>query len=232
VNRFRTLTSIVLLAGTTAGLLLFLLQHFTVFPLIQKAEVYESAAEHSMAEMHPSGAQREEAEWSPADGIERTLFTVLTTVLTAIGFAALLFGIAALQPASLDWRKGSLWGLAAFACIDVAPALGLPPQPPGVASADLYARQIWWVGTAISTAIGLCLLLGRKKSWQVRAAGLFALVLPHVLGAPASSGESSVPAQLIHSFALASILTTGMFWIVLGSIGGLLYRRSGYADML
>jgi cobalt transporter subunit CbtA len=229
VNRFRKLTSIILVAGTAAGLLLFLMQHFTIFPLIQRAEVYESTEERSMAEMHHSAVPVDH-EWSPADGIERTLFTVLATVLTAIGFAALLFGVAALQPASLDWRKGALWGLAAFACVDLAPALGLPPQPPGVPSADLYARQIWWVGTAIATAIGIWLLLDRKKSWPVRAAGLFALVLPHIVGAPVSSGESSVPAQLIHRFALTSILTTGMFWIVLGSLGGLLYKRSGYAD--
>ena len=229
MNRFRTLASIILLAGTASGLFLFLVQHFTIFPLIQSAEVYESAEERSMAEMNHSAMPVDE-EWSPADGIERTSFTVLATVLTAIGFAALLFGVAALQPASLDWRKGALWGLAAFACVDLAPALGLPPQPPGVPSADLYARQIWWVGTAIATAIGIWLVLDRKKSWPVRAAGLFALALPHVVGAPVAGGESSVPVQLIHRFALTSILTTGVFWIVLGSLGGLLYKRSGYAD--
>jgi cobalt transporter subunit CbtA len=227
VNRFRALISVILISGTTAGLLLFGVHHFTVFLLIEKAEIYESAAERSISEAPHSGA-----EWSPADGIERTLFTLLTTVLTAIGFAALLFGTAALRPASLDWRKGALWGLAAYACIDLAPALALPPQPPGVAAADLYARQLWWVGTAVSTALGAGLLLERKRSWPVRVTGLFALVLPHAVGAPASTGTSSVPPELIHRFALVSIPTTGLFWLALGSIGCLLYRRSGYADAL
>ena len=214
----------VLGAGIVAGLLLFVLQHFTIVPLIEKAEVYESAAQR-MPGMH-----HEDEGWQPAAGAERTLFTALSTVLTAIGFAALLFGIVALKPISVDWRKGALLGLAAFVCVDLAPALGLPPQPPGVAVADLFARQFWWAATVIYTAIGLWLLLDRRKPWSLRLIGLVGLILPHVIGAPVATGETSVPASLIHQFALVSILTTGMFWIALGSIGGLLYRRCGYAD--
>jgi len=53
-------------------------------------------------------------------------------------------------------------------------------------------------------------------------------VVPHAIGAPVAVGESSVPPELIHRFAVWSILTTGVFWIALGSIGGLFYRR--YAE--
>jgi cobalt transporter subunit CbtA len=151
-------------------------------------------------------------------------------VLSAIGFAALLFGTLALKPVCLTWRKGALWGLAAFTCIDFAPALGLPPQPPGVAVADLYARQLWWVATVAATAIGFWLLFDNGKPWRIRLIGLAGLILPHAVGAPVATGETPVPAQLVHQFASISILTTGMFWIALGSIGGFLYRRSGYAD--
>ncbi len=224
MNRFRKLISVALISGTLAGLFLFAVQHFTVFPLIEKAEVYESAAERNMPGMH------EDEGWRPSNGVERMLFTALTTVLGAIGFAALLFGTVALDPVSLTWRKGALWGLAAFVCIDLAPALGLPPQPPGVAVADISARQLWWVATVASTAIGLWFILSSKRPWLIRLIGLPALILPHMIGAPVATGESSVPQQLVHQFALASILTTGMFWLVLGSIGGLIYRRFGYAD--
>ena len=44
--RFRKLMLVILLAGTAAGLLLFIVQRFTTFPLIEKAEVYESAADN------------------------------------------------------------------------------------------------------------------------------------------------------------------------------------------
>jgi cobalt transporter subunit CbtA len=225
VDRFRGLIYLALISGTVAGLLLFAVQHFTIFPLIQKAETYESAARHSMP-----GMEHEDEGWQPADGLERTFFTVLTTVLIAIGYAAVLFSVISLKPISVDWRRGALWGLAAYVCIDLAPALGLPPQPPGVAVADIYARQLWWLATVVLTAAGLWLLLDSRKAWSLRFIGLGGLVLPHVIGAPVANGQNSVPAQLIHQFAIASMLTTGMFWLVLGSTGGLLYRRFAYAE--
>jgi predicted cobalt transporter CbtA len=68
VNSFNKLLSIILLAGTSAGLLLFTVRHFTTFPLVEKSEVYESAW-GKMAGMH-----HEDEGWKPAEGVERTLF--------------------------------------------------------------------------------------------------------------------------------------------------------------
>jgi cobalt transporter subunit CbtA len=217
--------SLALLVGAISGLLLFVVQHFTVFPMIEKAEVYESRAEQAMPGMH-----HEEEAWHPADGVERTLYTAATTVITGVGFAALFFGVIALRPVALNWRKGALWGVAAFVCVELAPSLGLPPQPPGVAVADIYARQLWWVAAVASAAVGLWLLFDSRKSWLVRSLGVAVLALPHLIGAPIAVGENSVPAQLIHQFALASILTMAIFWITLGSLGGLFYKRSWFAE--
>jgi cobalt transporter subunit CbtA len=225
LDRFRKLASVALLSGTLAGLLLFAVQHFTTFPLIEKAEVYEAGEERQMPGMH-----HDDSGWHPAEGTERTFFTALSTVLTGIAFAAILFGAAAAGSISLDLRKGALWGLAAYICVDLAPAWGLPPQPPGVPVADLYARQIWWAATVLATAFGLWLLLDRRKVLPLRLIGLLVAIIPHAIGAPTVTGESTVPAALVREFALASILTTGIFWVALGSIGGLLYRRSGYAE--
>jgi cobalt transporter subunit CbtA len=225
VRRFRNLMSVVLLSGFLAGLLLFAVQHFAIFPLIQRAEVYETAAEHAMP-----GMSHEEDEWHPSNGAERTLFTAVTTIASSIGFAALLFGIVALKPLSLDWKKGALWGLAAFACIGLAPAIGLPPQPPGVAVADLYARQIWWVATALLTAVGLWLLLDKQTHWAIRLIGLVPILLPHLIGAPIATGHTAIPADLVHEFALLSVLTTAIFWLALGSIGGALFTRFQYDE--
>jgi cobalt transporter subunit CbtA len=212
VNRFKSLTAVVLIAGTAAGLLLFFLQHFAVFPLIERGETYEA---------HEQPAP---GEWMPAEGTERTLYTAATTVIIGIGFAALLFGTAAIISAALDWRKGALWGLAAFVCVDLAPSFGLPPLPPGVPSAALEERQLWWVGTVLCSAIGLWLIFG-KKSWTMRIAGIGAILLPHAIGAPLSTGVTAVPPPLIHRFAIVSLCTTAVFWIALGAIGGVLYRR-------
>jgi len=222
VSRFRKLMTVVLGAGTLAGLVLFTLQHFTVVPLIQVAETYEAAAYQS----HPE-AQHEDEGWHPADGWERTSFTALTTVLTGIGFAAILFGVMALGGKTIDARRGALWGLAAFACFSLAPALGLPPQPPGVAVADLYSRQLWWVGTVIATALGVWLITGQKRTWLLRILGAVCLLLPHLVGAPAASGLSSVPAELVRRFAVASVAASGVFWLLVGTLGGLIYSRNG-----
>jgi len=215
---------VALSSGALAGLLLFAVQHFTVVPLIESAEAYETAAHHSAAD----DAHDHEA-WQPADGWQRTSFTALATVLTSIGFAALLFGSLALTGRSVDARRGALWGLAAFACFGLAPALGLPPQPPGVAVADLHQRQLWWAGTVIATAVGVWLIAGQRRTWLLRSCGAMCMLLPHMIGAPVAIGENSVPAQLVRRFTIASVATSGIFWLLAGTLGGFIYSRN-HAD--
>lgn len=108
MSQFRKLMVAVFGSGALAGLVLFSVQHFTVVPLIQAAETYEAAGQ----EAH-SGASRDDEGWQPAEGWERTSFTALTTVLTGIGFAAMLFGAMALAGKTINTRHGALWGLAA-----------------------------------------------------------------------------------------------------------------------
>jgi len=209
---FRKLILVVLTSGTLAGLALFAVQHFTVIPLIQAAETYETGATH------------DDEGWQPANGWERTSFTAIATVLSGIALAAMLFGIVALTGKSIDARRGLLWGLAAFACLSVAPALGLPPQPPGTVVAPLHERQLWWAGTAVATAVGLWLIFGQARTW-LRIGGLLSMALPHLIGAPVATGQNAIPAQLIRHFTLASVATTGTFWLLLGALGGFLYER-------
>lgn len=212
--------TVVLLSGAVAGFLSFAVQHFTVVPLIETAETYEVAAAHAMP-----GMSHEDDDWQPADGTERTLYTALSTVLSGIGFAAALFGAASLGGRPIDARRGALWGLAGFLCFALAPALGLPPKPPGAAVADLYARQLWWTGTVAATAAGLWLVVGRERHWLMRVGGLALLFAPHLIGAPNSAEQNPVPDELMRQFAIASVGTSGLFWLVLGTLGGLLYGR-------
>ena len=220
MHRFRQLMFVVLSSGALAGLALFAIQHFTVIPLIESAETYEEAAQQS----NPGVIHTEEG-WHPAEGWERTSLTALTTVLSGIGFASLLFGTISLTGNRIDARRGALWGLAAFVCFSLAPALGLPPQPPGTVVAGIFERQVWWTGTVIATAVGLWWLAGPKRAWPLRIAGVICLALPHLIGAPAASGHSAVPPELIHRFTFASLSTTGIFWLLLGAIGGFISSR-------
>jgi len=227
-----------LLAGLVAGLVVAGAQQLRLVPLIAAAEVYESAdaaahatpaaatsAEAGAGHQHMAAA---EPEWEPEEGLERIAYTVLADVLAGIGFAFILTGavaLAGLAGRETDARSGVLWGLAGFAVFTVAPSLGLPPELPGMAAADLAQRQLWWIGTALATAAGLGLIVFRRER-ALRGAGILLLLLPHLVGAPHPAEHGgSVPPELAAQFAIASIATAALFWVVLGGVGGWMWKR-------
>jgi cobalt transporter subunit CbtA len=222
-----------LVAGLVAGAVLALAQQLKLAPLIAAAEVYEDAAAqaHDAADGHAAmpGMSAATPAWEPAAGLERLGFTLLADLVVAVGFAFVLSGGFAVRQALSGhvpsaW-EGFVWGLAGFAAFALAPALGLPPEPPGMISADIYARQEWWLGTAGATIAGIgAIAFGRNWIW--RGAGILLLVAPHIIGAPLRpEGTDAVPASIAAQFVAASLVTTALFWIVLGSFGGWLYAR-------
>lgn len=220
---FRRIFLTALIAGAVAGLFAAGLQRITTIPLIDRAEIYEAA------ETHPGHAGMTMPEaWQPEAGVERAAFTLLSDVLTGIGFALLLTGgiaLASLRGHEVDARRGLLWGAAGFAVFTLAPALGLPPELPGMEAAELVHRQAWWVGTAIATAGGLGLIVFRP-TLVYRAIGVALLILPHAIGVPEPPEHGgSVPLELAAQFVVASIVAAALFWLLLGGISGWLYRR-------
>ena len=224
-----------LIAGTAAGLFAAGLQYLKLIPLIAAAEVYEAAAPQAdhQAEAHAdhqTGAHQHEAtaEWEPSPGIERAGYTLLADLLAGIGFALLLTGAVALAQSrgyAIDARQGLFWGAAGFAVFALAPAIGLPPELPGMSAADLAARQEWWLLTAAATAVGLALIVFAPQV-AMRVAGAVFILVPHLIGAPAAPhGGAGVPAELAAEFATASLATAAAFWLLLGSVSGWLYRR-------
>src|SRR5258708_4372209 len=192
---FRRIFLVALMAGIAAGLLAASVQRFKVIPLITAAEVYETAAAHTghshdgaAADHHhpaPTAAETGQ-EWEPAAGLERTAYTILADLLAGIGFALILSGAVAfarLRGHAIDAGRGLLWGIAGFAIFSFAPAAGLPPELPGMAAADLVARQEWWLMAASATAAGLAMIVF-SRSAALRVAGLAVLVIAHLVGAP------------------------------------------------
>lgn len=224
-------------AGLAAGLLTAGLQHVTTTPIIVEAEQYEgggapSAHEHTAVDrLLGAGAviathgEAEVEEWAPSDGIERTFYTSLATSVIGVGFALALLGAMVLSGVRVDGRTGLAFGVAGFAAIALAPALGLPPEIPGSGAAALADRQAWWTITAALTAGGLAaLLLGRNN--LLRAGGIVAIALPHIVGAPHPEAFASMaPAELAGHFAAASLVVTAVFWAVLGFASGAIYER-------
>lgn len=224
-----------LLAGVAAGLVVFAVQRVKIFPLIERAEVYEAEAERADALRHQhehGGAPQQAAEtkWEPAPGFERAAYTLLADVVAGVGFALVLAGavaLAGMRGYRIDVRRGLLWGMAGFVVFTLAPSLGLAPELPGMAAADLVQRQTWWIGTAVATAAGLGLIVFRQ-GWPYRLAGIVLLLLPHVVGAPQHAGPGgSVPPELEAQFVVASLAIAALFWLVLGGLSGWLYPRLG-----
>nr|WP_314483912.1 CbtA family protein [uncultured Pseudomonas sp.] len=213
-------------SGLLAALLLTVLQSLWVSPLILKAETYEQSApaqSHAHDAQSAAHAHSDEA-WAPEDGWQRILSTTGGNLVVAVGFALLLAGLFSLREPRTT-ASGALWGLAGFAVFCLAPTLGLPPELPGTAAADLAQRQTWWAGTAGATALGLALLVFAPH-WAWKVLGAIVLVVPHMVGAPQPDvHESLAPAALESQFQWASWLTNAAFWLALGLISAGLYRR-------
>ena len=226
---FRSIVLSAVVVGIVVGAIITVAHQFGTVPLILKAEVYEHGAK---AATEPSAAAREDAghsqgmaAWRPEDGLPRNLFTGAANILTAIGFSLLLAGIYALRSHPVTWREGVLWGLAGFAIFTVAPSLGLPPELPGVPAAPLGARQMWWIATAAATASGLSLFVF-WRSITATLLGLCLIVSPHLIGAPQLAvTHTDVPDALSHQFVIVVTLTSFVFWVLVGSLTSIAYRR-------
>ncbi|TFW41186.1 CbtA family protein [Pseudomonas fluorescens] len=216
-------------SGLLAALLLTLLQSFWVAPLILQAETFEKApAATEIVHEHAAGAaaHTHDAEaWEPEDGWQRVLSTTGANLVVAVGFALMLAGLYTLRTPTRT-AQGLLWGLAGYATFVLAPTLGLPPELPGTAAADLALRQAWWIGTAASTAAGIALIVfGRNGLLKVLGAAI--LAVPHILGAPQPLVHSMLAPQALEAqFKIASQLTNMAFWLALGLISAWLFRRN------
>lgn len=212
MHRFRAIVLAAALAGLVGGVFMTLVQQVGTVPLILQAETYEAAG----AVAHEHAAPGEAAPWTPSDGAERSLLTLVANVVTATGFALLLISGIALRGGAIGWRQGMLWGMGGFAVFSLAPFLGLPPELPGIPSAELGARQGWWLLTVLATAAGLALIALRRSPLATLAAAAL-LVFPHLVGAPQPAGhESPIPPELLRSFVVAVTLSSLLFWLLLG----------------
>ncbi|MBH9388493.1 CbtA family protein [Pseudomonas aeruginosa] len=216
-------------AGLLAALLLTLLQILWVTPLILEAETYEksepgAAQPHEPAPGVAAQAHDEEA-WEPEDGWQRTLSTTGGNLVVAVGFALMLAGLFTLRAPGQTWQ-GLLWGLAGYAVFCLAPSLGLPPELPGTAAADLVQRQYWWIATAAATAGGLALLVF-GGNWPLKRVGAVRLARPHLFGAPQPEVHASLaPEALAQRFVVASLVSNALFWAALGLAAAWLFRRN------
>jgi cobalt transporter subunit CbtA len=222
-----------LIAGMAAGFIYGGVQHVQTTPLILAAEVYETAPahDHAAAATDPAAPtpahENEEEEWAPADGWPRTLSTTLASVITGAGFALLLAGISLLTGIPITPKNGLIWGICGFLAATVAPSAGLAPELPGMPTADLVSRQVWWVATIAVTGAGIFLIATRRELIWL-AAAVVLIALPHIIGAPQPlTHETAVPAGLAASFAANTIAASAVLWSLIGLFLGLTMQKFG-----
>lgn len=198
-----------------------------------------AAADHGAAQAAPSvsGQSQQTAPAAPvrqlgaplpereAETLERLSTTIIANLLTGIGYALLLGGMMLLMGERVGPRRGIIWGLGGFAAFALAPAFGLPPELPGMAGAELEARQLWWVAAAGCAGAGsLAVAFARHRGLVI--AGVVLAALPHLVGAPhPEAPEGAVPPELAAHFVASSLGIAALFWIVLGSVCGAMMSR-------
>jgi cobalt transporter subunit CbtA len=153
------------------------------------------------------------------------LFTFGANLLMGVGYSFVLVALYLLWREPRNTLSGAIYGLAGFLVFFAAPGVGLPPELPGTAAAELSIRQEWWAMTAVATAVGLFLLFS-QKSWVMRALALAIVIAPHFVPAPQPAVESSLaPAQLQSQFRVAATACNALFWLSLGVASSFAYRK-------
>ncbi len=207
---FRRIVFSACLAGLFSGLVLTGVQMVRVVPIVLEAESYEVPATQQ------EDQQQGDEAWAPADGLERSFWTAVSNMLTAIGFGLLLVAIYSLRNV-VGWQQGLLWGLAGYAVFFLNPSLGLTPEIPGAQAAALGTRQAWWLATVVCTATGLSVLVF-VGHWGWKVAGALLLAVPHIVGAPQPEVHGgSAPQELADAFVMATAIANAIFWLVLGA---------------
>ncbi|MCJ8323856.1 MAG: CbtA family protein [Rhizobiales bacterium] len=222
-----------LIVGAIAGAIWGVLQIFTTSPIILAAEVYE-LVEPEATDTHSHGdetvhSHADDDAWAPADGFERIIYTLITAMLSAVGFAMITLAFMALTNQT-SLISGLLFGLAGYISFFVAPALGLLPEIPGTLAADLDMRQTWWALTVGLTAAGLATIAFSPVIYKIIGVGL--LAIPHIIGAPQPEHHGFANTDPVAVAALTNlsadfVLMTGFSLLVLWLTIGLLSAYFG-----
>ena len=219
-----------LISGVVAGAVATIFHFFMVQPLILEAEKYEIQSSVVATPEEPSRTHSHETQVL-GGGIMRSTFTFMANVIVGIAFGILLATGLTLYGRTIGWIEGIGWGVSGFLAFSLLPALGLPPEAPGSATTELFPRQVWWLSTAFSSAIGIALIVFNSQ-YLWKAAGITALIVPHLIGAPKPNpgAVGSVPPELAAHFVVNTLFFTAVMWLILGIVSSYVLQRLNAND--
>lgn len=213
-------------AGAAAGLIAGLLQYVFVQPVLLHAELYEGGY---LVHFGVDKATTAHPDLPGFDAVRDGL-SVIFTMLTYTGYALIMVALMSLaedRGASIDARTGIIWGVVGYITFHLAPGFSLAPEVPGVAAADVTARQIWWFSTAIATGVALW-LIAFGQNWLAWGVACALLLAPHVIGAPEPDVFTGpVPTEIGALFAARALGVGLAAWVMLGAFAGYFWQREG-----
>ena len=222
---FKNLLTSAVFAGVAVGVIASVLQFWLVTPLLLEGELYETGARIHFAT--DGSTQSDAGSPTPWNEPARHLMTMGFNMITFTAFALFIVAGYALSERAgheVSPRSGLIWGLAGYIAVQLAPALGLPPELPGTIAADVEARQIWWLSTVVVTALGLGLIA--FGPWMAGVGGAILIAVPHIIGAPHLDTYFGVaPPELSAHFVAASLGTSAVLWSLLGLITATLWTK-------
>lgn len=219
----RLLTS-ALFAGAASGLIAALLQLWFVQPVLLHAELYESGALlHFGADSNLPATQDVGGFDALRDGLSIVFTMLIYSAYAMVMLAAM--AVAEERGAQITARTGLIWGIAGFVAVHFAPGFSLAPEVPGVAAADVTARQIWWFATVAMAAVAMG-LIGFGKGWMAWLGAAILLLAPHVYGAPEPEVFTGpVPTEIGALFAARAFGVGLAAWALLGAFAGAFWSR-------
>jgi cobalt transporter subunit CbtA len=212
-----------LFAGAAAGLIAGLLQLLFVQPVLLHAELYETGKLVHFGATAVS-ANPELPGFDPV----RDLLSIVFTMLTYTGYAMMLVALMLLaeeRGATVTVRTGIIWGVAGFVAAHLAPGFSLAPEVPGVAAADVGARQVWWFATVIGAGVAMW-LLAFGRNWAMWGVAIILLAAPHLIGAPEpDSFIGPVPTEIGALFAARAFGVGLAAWVILGCFAAYFFDK-------
>lgn len=187
------------------------LQYVRVVPLILESEAFESTGDSESSSNGTTAVDNTSGvdEWAPADGAERGFYTWVSNLLVSLSFSLILVAICTLDNMRVDFRSGLTRGVAGWTIFMALPCIGLSPELPGMAAADLSDRQWWWLYAVCFAAAGFAVALvasrlsspakdiskdktAVRRIWMRRSMlqcaaltfGMLLAAIPHLSGAP------------------------------------------------
>ena len=223
-------------AGLIAGLIAVLLQFTLMQSLILEGEEYETGNKSHFGgvlvlneALEASGEAATEVAEEPENLLKRYSLAFFADFIVFVGWGLIMvagFAVADRFGRKVTVKDGLLWGIAGFTAVHMAPAIGLAPELPGTPAAELELRQLWWITTAIATALALALFAyGRSALFVV--AGLALLIAPHLIGAPRLDGYAGLaPPELSGEYVARSLAVSMAIWAVLGLAASYFWNRN------